>query len=297
MKKVLSAVLALLLLVTGFVFPTAAETAAKAAQTGAVEGFDILVTDSETLKGWQSFEGEGLPAKQLVAMSGHGNVMSLTHSGTMYAGGGWANPNGNGTKPTNGVKLAYLASTPYDISDMNYFVFDVYVSHPDKISNKNFFVELSSAGKNDKEENSIEATLAAMKGEPIHVGWNRIYLDLDSIPKGTGSDTGKPAMNEKKWNFFRIYNQTGFDAGEELVLAFDNVGFALQKPTADLEEHKVTFRTYAAEETPYYVSGGSKDGTSRYADKTAQIVYCYPLEQLARAERILWTAGGQPVPS
>ena len=292
MKRVLCALLAMLTLATGLSFPvTAAEATTSAASASTVDGFDILVTDSETLSGWQSFEGEGLPAKKLVAMNGHGNVMSLTHSGTMYAGGGWANPNGNGAKPTNGVKLAYLSSTPYDISDMNYFVFDVYVSHPDKISNKNFFVELSSAGKNDKEENSIEATLAAMKGEPIVAGWNRIYLDLDSLSECTGSDAGKPAMNEKKWNFFRIYNQTAFNAGEKFVLAFDNVGFAFEKYTPDLEEFETQFTVLGATETPYLVSAGSVNGTSgRYADKQTKIVYKYHLEQLTKAEQILWTA-------
>ena len=194
MKRLVCMALALVLALGGMVFPTAAaEPSATGAST--VEGFDILVTDSESLSGWQSYGGEGISVAKLTAMAGHGNVAAWTFAGTMYAGGGWAHPNGNGTKPTNGIKLSYLSSTRYDISSMNYFVFDVYVSHPDKLVGKDFYIELSSAGKNDVQENSIRGTLAAFKGEPIVVGWNRIYLSLDSLDKGTGSDTGKPAMD------------------------------------------------------------------------------------------------------
>ncbi len=289
MKKVLSAVLALLMVVTGFVFPTAAETSAQAAEASRGEGFDILVTDSETLSGWQSFEGEGLPAKELVAMSGRGNAVSLTHSGIMYAGGGWAHPSGSGTQPTNGVKLAYKAAAPYDISDMNYFVFDIYVSHPDKMASTTFYVELCSSGKNDNAENSICATLANMKGEALCVGWNRIYLSLDSLSVGTGTDG--VAMNDAAWNFVRIYNQDAFDAGEELVLAFDNVGFAKQKYTPDLEEFVTQFTIFGSDEASYLDNAASANGTTgRYADKDAKLVYKYPVEQLAKAERVLWTA-------
>ena len=46
-----------------------------------------------------------------------------------------------------------------------------------------------------------------------------------------------------------------------------------------------------ATETPYLVWAGSVTGTSgRYADKQTKIVYKYPLEQLTKAEQILWTA-------
>ena len=184
MKRVWCAALALLMIVTGMTFPIAAETAVPTAETRAVEGFDILVTDSENealssmrgdaknIAGWKHYDEDGLPTPQLVEMSGHGQVVSITYSGRLYSGGGWGHPNGNGTKPTNGMMLSYRAAQAYDISDMNYFVFDVYVSHPDKIeaADKTFYVELSSAGRNDVCENSVKTRLSTMKGEPLCAG-------------------------------------------------------------------------------------------------------------------------------
>lgn len=291
-NRVLSALLALLMVVAGLAFPVAAEDAVTASAT-AVEGFDILVTDSETLSGWQSFESEGLPAKQLVAMDGHGNVVSLTHSGMLYANGGWSHPNGSGVKPTNGVKLSYTPSAPINISGMNYFVFDLYVSHPDKIQDQKFYVELSSSGRSDVEENSITTTLAEMNGGDIMVGWNRIYLSLDSLSKATGADTSRLPMDETQWDFFRIYNHTAFDAGEEFVLAIDNIGFAMDIYEPDVEEFVTEFTVFDASEELYRVSGGSGSPNShsgRFNDKTNKTVYAYSIEHLNQVERVIWSA-------
>ncbi len=291
MRKLTSVLLALLMLVTGMVFPAVAASEAQAADATAPEGFDILVTDCETKTGWIGYDTDkngptGRPAPTLTAMPGRGNVISYTSDGIMYAGGGWAGPNGNGKTPTDGIQLAYKAATPVNISTMNYFVFDIYVSHPEKIDNTKFYVELSSSGKNDVQENSIKATLSSMKGEALVVGWNRIYLDLSTLNEKTS-----PALDVTKWNFVRFYNQDRFDAGAELVLAFDNIGFSKEKHTTDLENFTTEFTLFTDSETPYYVSGGSKSGTTlRFMDKLNKATYKYSIEQLAKAESIVWSA-------
>ena len=205
MKRVLSLTLALLMLVTGWIMPV------SASETATVEGFDILVTDGETTSGYLTQE-EGIPAPTLnqTLAPTRGGVVAFTHAGSLYAEGGWRHPAGSGTKPTNGVKIAYKPATAYDVSAMNYFVFDLYVSHPDKISGVNFWFELTSGGKSDVQEHNFYGTLEAMKGSTLYVGWNRIYLALDRLTQPSDIAEG---LNTSAWNYFRLYNSTAFDAG------------------------------------------------------------------------------------
>ena len=56
MRKLTSVLLALLMLVTGMVFPAVAASEAQAADATAPEGFDILVTDCETKTGWIGYD-------------------------------------------------------------------------------------------------------------------------------------------------------------------------------------------------------------------------------------------------
>ena len=96
MKKVLSVFLTFLMLVTATIVPVIAAPESQAAAE-LPEGFDILVTDSETSSGWIGYHTDengltGRPAPTLTAMPNRGNVITYTCDGIMYAGGGWSGP-------------------------------------------------------------------------------------------------------------------------------------------------------------------------------------------------------------
>lgn len=191
-----------------------------------VEGIDILVTDSETTAGWADYRDEGLPAMKNVSMDGHGKVVAVEYTGKIHSNGGWNKP-----ADATGIKLSIL-SNPVDATAMKYYVFDLYVSDAEAISATEFHLELTSGGKQDKEEVSTRKTLSALKGEDLVSGWNRIYIALDSLTGSTGGN-----IDWSRWNYMRLYNAGAIDLGSKVVtLAFDNVGFAKEKWTPPAPE-------------------------------------------------------------
>ena len=192
-----------------------------------VEGIDVLVANGETLTGWAVWQAsEKLPAPSQTEMDGRGKVISYTYTGKVAAGGGW-----NKKDDETGIKHG-LSVAAVDVSDMKYFVFDMYISNPTLIQNTEFLLELTSGGGADREETSYKKTLEGFKGSALKKGWNRFYVDLSALSGTTGGTT-----DWTRWNYMRFHNNSAVDLGTNtLTLAWDNIGFAKAIPVPEKPE-------------------------------------------------------------
>lgn len=102
-----------------------------------------------------------------------------------------------------------------DISDMDYFVFDLYVSDIDLFNSKvSGAIELTSSANWDVAE--ISYALSNLKNV-ISTGWNRIAIPISSFSHFSSNDT---VFEPKKVNFFRIYTECS-----KLGIAVGNLAF------------------------------------------------------------------------
>jgi hypothetical protein len=221
MKKFCALMLAALMLVSCFAIGVAAED--EVAKR-------VIVTDGSDSAGWAGESDHGIPDPEMNATLDDYPVVSFTYKGQIYNEGGWAHPNGNGTTPTNGVKIHYrIAKTEagsFDLTGMKYMIFDLYVSDPDLVKGVNFWLELTSSGTQDKEERCWCQPLSAYVGGEVVAGWNRVELDLSTYR----SDVD---FKPENWNFMRIFNSQGFDAGEGFTMALKNIYFSTISPKAE----------------------------------------------------------------
>ena len=140
MKKLFAVMLAVMLLLSCMVIAPAAEEADR-----------VIITDGTVLDGWNGEIKSGIPEPVLNEELDDYPVVSFTYTGDIYNEGGWKNPVlGDGKTPTNGVKIHYKTAgtetKEYDLTGMNYLVFDLYVSDPSLVEDVNFWLELTSTG-------------------------------------------------------------------------------------------------------------------------------------------------------
>ena len=195
---------------------------------------DGIVTNGTTVEGWSHTDpaNSGLVSPAINEELG---AVGATYTGLLYANGGYKHPDGDGVKPTNGLKLGYTVvndtnypKKSFDISEMKYIVFDLYVSDAALIDGIEFDFEISSAGKSDNEELYWRMTLAALKGSALTDGWNHFEVDLSTYTKTQGATP----FDSTAWDFLRVYNRGEFDAGEGFTFAFKNIGFSATSEAA-----------------------------------------------------------------
>lgn len=131
-------------------------------------------------------------------------------------------------------RFHYWAKETLDISGMQYVEFDLYLSDASAYKDQTMIVELSSAGI-DAED------IRFMAKYPLVDGWNHIRLNLDTnFVAKTGT------FNEKAWKFARIWfpsEQSTFEVadGEEFTIMIDNLEFnnGLTNGGAEVAPHRV----------------------------------------------------------
>ncbi len=233
MKKSLAIVLCVLMLVSSLTVVSFAEQEEAPAR--------VEITSGSTIDGWSNNSGAdsgiAVPAINTEIDDEGKGAVAITLTGEVYPNGGYNNPAGKGTKPTNGLKLAYKAGedkpkgiNKYDLTGMNYIVFDLYLSDASVLSGKKMFFELTSAGSLDKKEICWEMSLDELKGDTLTDGWNHFEVALDSNNRTT--DTEGP-FDSTQWRMLRFYNGDGFDAGEGYIFAVKNVYFSSVSEAAD----------------------------------------------------------------
>ena len=211
MKKIMAVVLAALMLLS-CVTIVSADSPKR-----------VMITACDDLAGWSNndkpFAENNVPEPAMSTDLADYPVVSFTYTGAVHGNGGWGRP-AEQISEMQGTKIAYKAETPFDLTGMNYVIFDVYVSNAAALSGVKFYMELTSGGQPDKEEIGFQMTFAEMKGSELVDGWNHIELALAA----SNTKYGDP-INWSAWNFLRIYNGTNYDAGEGLTIAFKNFYF------------------------------------------------------------------------
>lgn len=227
MKKVLALVLCAPMLIGGMGIVSFAEETTDR----------IAITNGSTLDGWSinAKEGDGIPALHInteIDPDGYGAV-AMTLTGEIYANGGWSHPEGNGKTPTKGMKIVYKPADDkskgvesYDVSGMNYFAFDLYLSDASVLEGKKMYLELTSSGTVDQQEICWEMTLDRMNGGKALVdGWNHVEVALNSYNQTPSNQ--KAVFDNTQWNFMRLHNGDAFDAGESFTIALKNLYFSV----------------------------------------------------------------------
>ncbi len=207
MRKLLSVLLAVLMLASCMT------VVAYADETAAPER--LIVTKLDLATGWSgSFQLDG-------GIDGGDSCIAYTAT---------ANVTGVGA-----FKAEYKATQTYDISEMQYLSFDLYVSNAQIFNAAPLCIELSSSGRCDHQE--IAVTSAAGGLMPgLKDGWNEIKINIDSLTSKTaGADPELSGpFDSTKWNYFRMFNSAEVNVGaDRLTVAIDNFGFAPADQSAE----------------------------------------------------------------
>lgn len=170
-----------------------------------------------------------------------------------------------------------------DVSDMDFFRFDLYVEDFNAASSAEWCVELTSSGTCDEQEHQYLGTFAGMGA-----GWNTVTLRLGSF-----QDKG---MDLTKFNYFRLFNNSGISSGGEFVFKIDNVRFEKAEEVASdydglLEEYLFIVLDNDSELNYLVRSSASTSGTAfRFCDASSEVVYKYSITNRYSATKVQFTA-------
>ena len=117
---------------------------------------------------------------------------------------------------TNGLPPEVTVPT-FDITNMDYVAFDLYLSRADALTDIPVCIELTSSGTCDNREDSVFLKLNEVT--TLTDGWNSVRIPLSLFPTGGADRT--------RINFFRIFNngQVVLNPGELWVAKLKNFGF------------------------------------------------------------------------
>ncbi len=180
---------------------------------------NMWLSDADTLNGW-SVNGNALSVDNESKTQGKGSV------GTTATGG-------------NIKQIAFSSATPLDISEYDYFEFDVYFSNM-KWFNAcgSMMFELTSSGGPDNESdrymkgylsnNQPEFYDAAISGTETGA-WYHVKLIL-----GSPQTQARGGMNNKSFNFFRFFAVDSPVGTADFEVKFDNLKFT-KEPSGEVE--------------------------------------------------------------
>ncbi len=125
----------------------------------------------------------------------------------------------SGAEPNffNTIRFLYYTATPYDLSDIKYIEFDLYISNASMYSSasNSIMVEICSSGRQDANEISTD-----IRPELVD-GWNHIKIEFAKLKSGSPEPFDITA-----WNFFRLCVNGPYDTGsDELTMAIANLTF------------------------------------------------------------------------
>ena len=106
----------------------------------------------------------------------------------------------------------------FNLSNMKYVEYDLYVSDVEAIKNVTLYMELTSSGIYDQQESGRNVKIADMG---LKNGWNHIKFELANL----GATAGGATADLSNINFFRLYTIDEANLSEALTVAFDNVRF------------------------------------------------------------------------
>ena len=178
MKKLLAIILCVLMLVSCMALVSFAEDVEND-ETTAETTASVTMSDGKVIDGWTNGDDpkSGIANPEINTEIDPEGAVAVKLTGSMYGYGGYRHPNGNGTYPTAGLKIRYRPSTEtFDLTGMNYLVFEVYVSDADILNPIQMFVDLGGSGRL-----TFLNTFQKLCGTSLVDGWNRIEIPLNTF--------------------------------------------------------------------------------------------------------------------
>ena len=134
--------------------------------------------------------------------------------------------------------MLYRSAQPYDISYMNYIVFDLYISDVDAVANARFELELRSSYGNDYNELRISKSLCDYTENTLVDGWNHFQIQLTDFTIQDRASDGV-SVDLTQWQYLRFFNsqnQTLGTDGQTTTLMIKNLYFSdTALPPSDVE--------------------------------------------------------------
>lgn len=204
MKKILSLFLAALMFCTCAPFVSAAENPVTIKDALRI----LPVSTMDSMDGWSG-------SATLDTTSPFQGTGSLGHTFESVSGAG-------------AIKFQYkLPSGTYDISDMSYVYFDIYLSNAASLIGERFELELRSPGGTDDHEYRIQQNLGDFIVGTPQDGWNRVEVPIASMEK-----VGKVLTSA--WCYLRFFNSSNVTIGQSgttTTIKMDNLYFATESFT------------------------------------------------------------------
>lgn len=171
----------------------------------------------------------------------------------------------------------------YDVSEMDFIVFDIYVTDKMAVANTEFCLELTSSGTSDDMEHEYVGKFGGL-GD----GWNTVVVRLGSFQYKD--------MDLSSFNYFRLYNTSAIDAKNDFVFKIDNIRFEqAAKLESDydgpVEEH-IFFVLDEESESEYMINCTAQNsGTAfRFCDTTSEVVYKFDIVNRYAVDKVVFTA-------
>ena len=151
---------------------------------------------------------------------------------------------------TGGFKAEFKPAQTYDISNMQYIAFDLYVSSAQIFNAAPLCIELSSAGTCDHQEIAVTSAAGGVMAG-LKDGWNEVKINIEALTSKTSGANADIAgdFDSTRWNYFRMFNVAPLKVGDGLTVAIDNFGFAAADPNAGGETSEDTSALDAEEMT------------------------------------------------
>lgn len=206
MKKVVSLLLTALLLLT--MMATAATTVAAEEKTMILYEMPNEVVANQkdgTKDGWRNSKVDaGKPGLEVLDLDGEIGL-GFAFSGTE-------------TNFFNTIRFLFYTTTPYDLTDIMYVEFDLYISDASmySASENSIMIELCSSGRQDSYEISTDIR------PDLEEGWNHIRIQYSSFKPGSPNEI----FDQTAWNFFRLCINGPYNTGsDKLTVAIANLTF------------------------------------------------------------------------
>ena len=214
MKKTLALLLAVLMVLPMMVFTTAAEETAASTDAKIIP---FATGGNLTLQGKYYYEACGYWAQDQADT----DVRKTSYDAAEKA---LRVDITNPFSAAGTMMFKYQASSgyTYDLTDMKYLSFDLYVSDATVVAAMPMELELRAPGGSDSKEAVYRPSLRSLLGDTLVNGWNHFEIPLDVFGTTLTEDI------RSQVNFMRLYNRgatVGYE-GETLTMMMRNVYFS-----------------------------------------------------------------------
>ncbi len=114
----------------------------------------------------------------------------------------------------------YTMAVGYDVTNMKYIEYDLYISNVEAIKDVTLYMEMTSSGIYDQQESGRNVKIGDMG---LKNGWNHVKFELANLSDTANSGTAGGTLNRANFNYFRLYTIDEVNLTAAVTVAFDNV--------------------------------------------------------------------------